>query len=43
MTTNGVEKPNTLALPLSVYIDIGTREFNAGNASNLTILAYLER
>lgn len=42
VTTNGVEKPNTLALPLSVYIDIGTREFNAGNASNLTILAYLE-
>lgn len=42
-TTNGVEKPNTLLLPLSVYIDIGTREWSASNSSNVTILAYLEQ
>ena len=43
VTTNGVEKPNTLLLPLSVYTDIGVREWSAGNSSNLTILAYLEQ
>jgi len=41
VTTNGVEKPNTLLLPLSVYIDISVREFAATNSSNKTILAYL--
>ena len=40
--TNGVEKPNTLALPLSVYIDISVRPFDTANASNKTILAYLQ-
>ena len=41
VTTNGVEKPNTLLLPLSVYIDISVRPFDAANSSNKTILAYL--
>jgi hypothetical protein len=42
VTTNGVEKPNTLLLPLSVYIDIGTRVMSASNGSNITILAMLK-
>lgn len=42
VTTNGIEKPNTLLLPLSVYIDIGTRVMSASNGSNITILAMLK-
>jgi hypothetical protein len=42
VTTNGVEKPNMLLLPLSVFIDIGSRAFDTANASNKTILAYLK-
>ena len=41
VTTNGVEKPNTICIPLSVYVDISVREFSAANSSNKTILAYL--
>lgn len=42
VTTNGVEKPNTLLLPLSVFIDISTRSWDTANSSNKTILAYLQ-
>lgn len=42
VTTKGIEKPNTLLLPLSVYIDISVRPFDAANSSNKTILAYLQ-
>lgn len=41
-TTNGVERPDTLLLPLSVYIDIGNRLVDPANGSNKTILAALQ-
>lgn len=41
VTTNGVEKPNALILPLSVFTDISLRPWNEANAGDKTVLAYL--
>jgi hypothetical protein len=41
VTTNGVEKPNTLLLPLSVFTDLSLRPWNESNSSDKTVLAYL--
>ena len=41
VTTNGVEKPNTLLLPLSVFTDISLRAWNSANSSDKTVAAYL--
>jgi len=41
VVTNGVEKPNTLLLPLSVFTDISLRPWNESNSSDKTVLAYI--
>lgn len=41
VTTNGVEKPNTLLLPLSVFTDLSLRPWNESNSGDKTVLAYL--